>query len=60
VDWKHRRDTTKWRSEFKLANISLHQDLFKLVNESALKVLTADPTLEQSQNKGLKPSLHTD
>jgi ATP-dependent DNA helicase RecG len=43
--------------EFKLANISLHQDLFKLANESALKVLTADPTLEQSQNKGLKTFL---
>lgn len=43
--------------EFKLANISLHQDLFKLANESALKVLTADPTLEQSQNKGLKAFL---
>lgn len=43
--------------EFKLASISLHQDLFKLANESALKILTADPKLENPDNLGLKSYL---
>ncbi len=40
--------------DFRLANLSTHQDIFQLANEAAIKILTEDPKLEMPKNTGLR------
>lgn len=41
-------------ADFKLANLSMHQGLFQLANDAAIKILTDDPRLEKPEHRNLR------
>lgn len=45
--------------DFRLANLSSHQDIFQLANEAAIKILTEDPKLDLPKNIGLRKFMAT-
>lgn len=45
--------------DFRLANLSSHQDIFQLANEAAIKILTEDPKLDLPKNTGLRKFMAT-